>query len=52
MNILKLKKSVWVNNLVIALVSTTNFWELRNAYPNYFADSIEFIKFLVFINSI
>ena len=46
------KKSVWENNLVIALVSTTHFWELRNAYPNYFADSTEFIKYLFFINNI
>lgn len=43
------KESIWKNNIVVALVSTTDFWEIKNAYPNYFADSTEFIKLLFFI---
>lgn len=44
------KKSVDNNNLIIALISTTKFWEIRHAYKNYFADSTNFIKHLQFIN--
>ena len=46
------KKSVWWENLVIALVSTSNLQELESAYPNYFADSKDFIKYLLFIKGI
>ena len=39
-------------HIVMALVSTTSVGGIREAYPNYFADSSEFIKLLKLINSI
>ena len=39
-------------NIVIALVSTTAVGGIREAYPNYFADSSEFVKLLHLVNSI
>jgi hypothetical protein len=39
-------------NIVVALVSTTAIGGIREAYPNYFADSSEFVHVLNMINSI
>ena len=37
------------NDLVVALVSTTAVGGIKEAYPNYFADSTEFLKYLSYI---
>ena len=38
------------NGTVVALVSTTAVGGIKEAYPNYFADSSEFLKYLIYIN--
>jgi hypothetical protein len=38
------------SEMVVALVSTTAVGGIKEAYPNYFADSSEFIKYLIYIN--
>lgn len=37
------------SDLVVALVSTTAVGGVKEAYPNYFADSYEFVKYLMVI---
>lgn len=44
------KESAEKNGMVVALVSTTAVGGIKEAYPNYFADSTNFIKHLVYIN--
>lgn len=44
------KESAETNGMVVALVSTTAVGGIKEAYPNYFADSTNFIKHLIFIN--
>lgn len=44
------KESAEINGTVVALVSTTAVGGIKEAYPNYFADSTEFIKHLFYIN--
>lgn len=44
------KESAKKNGTVVALVSTTAVGGIKEAYPNYFADSSEFIKYLIYIN--
>lgn len=44
------KESAEENGTVVALVSTTAVGGIKEAYPNYFADSTEFIKRLIYIN--
>lgn len=46
------KRFVGKPNIVIALVSTTSLGGIREAYPNYFADSSNFVDILHLINSI
>lgn len=47
---LKYEKAAAGNkNLVVALVSTTAVGGIKEAYPNYFADSTEFLKYLMHI---
>lgn len=41
------KESAKKSHLVIALVSTTAVGGIKEAYPNYFADSTDFIKYLL-----
>ena len=36
-------------DIVVALVSTTAVGGIKEAYPNYFADSTEFLKYLMHI---
>jgi len=43
------KKSAGQSNLVIALVSTTAVGGIKDAYPNYFADSTEFLRHLLIV---
>ncbi|ROU00826.1 (p)ppGpp synthetase [Marinobacter sp. R17] len=43
------KESANKSNLVVALVSTTAVGGIKEAYPNYFADSTDFIKYLLHI---
>lgn len=43
------KKADEQKDIVVALVSTTAVGGIKEAYPNYFADSTEFIKHLLFI---
>lgn len=40
------------NYIVVALVSTTAVGGIKEAYPNYFADSTEFLHHLVLITSV
>lgn len=44
------KESAEKNGTVVALVSTTAVGGIKEAYPNYFADSTEFLKRLFYIN--
>ncbi|MGS0741233.1 RelA/SpoT domain-containing protein [Glaciimonas sp. GG7] len=46
------KAAATSKGLVIALVSTTAVGGLKEAYPNYFADSTEFVKYLLFITNV
>lgn len=46
------KQAAKEKGLVVALVSTTAVGGLKEAYPNYFADSTEFLKHLLIITSI
>jgi len=43
------KKAADQKNIVVALVSTTTVGGIKEAYPNYFADSTEFLQHLMFI---
>jgi ppGpp synthetase/RelA/SpoT-type nucleotidyltranferase len=43
------KRAAGRKNLVVALVSTTAVGGIKEAYPNYFADSTDFLKHLQFI---
>jgi hypothetical protein len=43
------KRAKESTGLVIALVSTTAVGGIKEAYPNYFADSTDFLKHLLFI---
>ena len=45
------KQSAGKNDIVVALVSTTAIGGIKEAYPNYFADSTEFIKHLLFVTT-
>lgn len=45
------KEAAKSNKLVVALVSSSAVGGIKQAYPNYFADSTEFMKYLVLINS-
>lgn len=45
------KKSAGKSNIVVALVSTTAIGGIKEAYPNYFADSTDFLKHLILIIS-
>ena len=45
------KRAKESTGLVIALVSTTAVGGIKEAYPNYFADSTDFLKHLLFITS-
>ncbi len=45
------KRAKESKNLVIALVSTTAVGGIKEAYPNYFADSTDFLKHLLFITT-
>ncbi|MES2088944.1 MAG: (p)ppGpp synthetase, partial [Pseudomonadota bacterium] len=40
------------DEIVVALVSATALGGIKEAYPNYFADSTEFLKHLLLIQSI
>lgn len=42
-------ESAWNQNLIVALIATSELAELKEAYPNYFADSKDFMKHLNFI---
>lgn len=46
------KKATTQECLVVALVSTTKVGGIREAYPNYFADSTDFVIYLLLILSI
>lgn len=37
-------------NMIIALIASSKIWDIKEAYPNYFADSTDFIKYLHVIN--
>ncbi|MDF0752719.1 RelA/SpoT domain-containing protein [Marinobacter sp. 71-i] len=43
------KESASKQNIVVALVSTTAVGGIKEAYPNYFADSTDFLKYLLHI---
>jgi ppGpp synthetase/RelA/SpoT-type nucleotidyltranferase len=45
------KKAAEERDIVVALVSTTAVGGIKEAYPNYFADSTEFLKHLLFITN-
>ena len=45
------KRAKESTGLVIALVSTTAVGGIKEAYPNYFADSTDFLKHLLFITN-
>jgi len=45
------KRAAEKKNVVVALVSTTAVGGIKEAYPNYFADSTEFLIHLLFIMS-
>ena len=46
------KSAAELKNITVALISTTAVGGIKEAYPNYFADSSEFLKYLFLINSI
>lgn len=46
------KKAADYPEVVVALVSTDSIGGIKSAYPNYFADSTEFLKNLEFIQSV
>jgi hypothetical protein len=45
------EKKAFENHSIVALVSTNAIGGVKEAYPNYFADSEDFIKYLHIINS-
>lgn len=46
------KKSAEGGGEVVALVSTSAVSDIREVYPNYFADSTEFLKYYLFIHNV
>lgn len=46
------KQSAGKDNIVAALVSTTAVGDIKAVYPNYFADSTEFLKHLQLVTSV
>jgi len=46
------KKAALQKNTVVALVFSNAVGGIKSAYPNYFADSSEFIKYLIYIRRI
>ena len=44
------EKKSFQNHNIVALVSTNAIGGVQEAYPNYFADSKDFIKYLQIIN--
>ena len=46
------KKAAGKVGVVVALVSASAVGGIKEAYPNYFADSTDFLKHLLFINSV
>jgi ppGpp synthetase/RelA/SpoT-type nucleotidyltranferase len=46
------KQAAGNKNLVVALVSTTAVGGIKEAYPNYFADSKDFVEHLILITEI
>jgi len=46
------KKSASKEELVVALVSTTAVGDIKKAYPNYFADSTDFLEHLALVLSL
>lgn len=46
------KKSAEGGGEVVALVSTSAVGDIREVYPNYFADSTEFLKYFLFIHNV
>ena len=46
------KAAATSKGLVVALVSTTAVGGLKEAYPNYFADSTDFVNYLHFITNV
>jgi hypothetical protein len=46
------KLSAEKSHIVVALVSTTAVGGIKEAYPNYFADSTEFLKYLLFVTKV
>jgi len=45
------KQSAGKEYIVVALVSTVALGGIKEAYPNYFADSTEFLKYLLFVTN-
>lgn len=46
------KKTAGNNDLVVALVSTTAVGGIKEAYPNYFADSTDFLEHLLLVTKL
>jgi ppGpp synthetase/RelA/SpoT-type nucleotidyltranferase len=46
------KQATGNKNLVVALVSTTAVGGIKEAYPNYFADSKDFVEHLILITNV
>lgn len=40
------------DNIVVALISSDHVNNIKEAYPNYFGDSKDFLKYLMYINSL
>lgn len=49
---LKEKEAEDNQHIVVALVSATSLGDIKGAYPNYFADSTDFVKYLSYIQSV
>lgn len=46
------KEAIENKSMVVALVSTTSLGGIKEAYPNYFADSKKFIEFLAMLTNV
>lgn len=46
------KRAADYPEIVVALVSTDSIGGIKSAYPNYFADSTDFLKYLEYIKSV
>jgi len=44
------KKSISQSHYITALISTTSIGDIKEAYPNYFADSSQFVKYIDIIS--